>query len=395
MRNMVNTISRFGRCLQFTKRLYISIGIAILLFTSVTAFQWSGYKAEWNTAVKNYAAEIKAREKAIVKIEAEAKVSEEKKVQEAEMCKKHLKEHNLMAALNECHDEQNSITPKISIPYPPVKLEPFWKYNFNEHLAPVAGDSIAFAIALFVLLTIISQYQNEKSFGWKRLSLVLSALISMLIHFYLYDDYSYRSVIFSYPISVLTLLYAKVIYCWIKDGFTLDRGPSNSKVMQSPIAKNQSIQDQEKQSETDAFQETAGASITLKSSHLDIPQNSVKRTKTIQSITQLMQRLYSGDITLVYTYWVFGVVVGNVVPLILLGFLSLVNEPPLFILIISIIALLAWMWFITVSVWRSATNYEKVRQGSNWADFAKLSMFLGIASIVMRFVFEVLSRIHY
>ena len=395
MRSMVNTISRFGRSLQFTKRLYISIGIAILLFTSVTAFQWSGYKAEWNTAVKNYAAEIKAREKAIVKIEAEAKVSEEKKVQEAEMCKKHLKEHNLMAALNECHDEQNSITPKISIPYPPVKVEPFWKYNFNEHLAPVAGDSIAFAIALFVLLTIISQYQNEKSFGWKRLSLVLSALISMLIHFYLYDDYSYRSVIFSYPISVLTLLYAKVIYCWIKDGFTLDRGPSNSKVMQSPIAKNQSIQDQEKQSETDAFQETAGASITLKSSHLDIPQNSVKRTKTIQSITQLMQRLYSGDITLVYTYWVFGVVVGNVVPLILLGFLSLVNEPPLFILIISIIALLAWMWFITVSVWRSATNYEKVRQGSNWADFAKLSMFLGIASIVMRFVFEVLSRIHY
>jgi hypothetical protein len=395
MRSMVNKISAFIRNLPFIPRLSVSIGIAIVLFISITAFQWSGYKAGWNTAVKNYVAEIKAREEAIVKIEAEAKASEEKKVQEAEMCKKHLKEHNLMAALNECHDEQNSITPKISIPYPPVKVEPFWKYNFNEHLAPVAGDSIAFAIALFVLLTIISQYQNEKSFGWKRLSLVLSALISMLIHFYLYDDYSYRSVIVSYPISVLTLLYAKIIYCWIKDGFTLDRGPSNSKVMQSPIAKNQSIQDQEKQSETDAFQETAGASITLKSSHLDIPQNSVERTKTIQSITQLMQRLYSGEVQLVYTYWVFGVVVGNVVPLILLGFLGLVNEPPLFILIISIIALLAWIWFISVAIWRSAINYNKVRLGSIWADLAKVSVFLGIASIVMRFVFEVLSRIQY
>lgn len=290
MRSMVNTISRFGRSLQFTKRLYISIGIAILLFTSVTAFQWSGYKAEWNTAVKNYAAEIKAREKAIVKIEAEAKASEEKKVQEAEMCKKHLKEHNLMAALNECHDEQNSITPKISIPYPPVKVEPFWKYNFNEHLAPVAGDSIAFAVALFVLLTIISKYQNEKSFGWKRLSLVLSALISMLIHFYLYDDYSYRSVIVSYPISVLTLLYAKIIYCWIKDGFTLDRGPSNSTVTQSPIVKSQSIQEQVNQIEIDETK-------NLLRGPMNTSRDELKNNYESQETTELIDRYINDDLT--------------------------------------------------------------------------------------------------
>lgn len=403
MRSMVNTISRFGRSLQFTKRLYISIGIAILLFTSVTAFQWSGYKAEWNTAVKNYAAEIKAREKAIVKIEAEAKASEENKVQEAEMCKKHLKEHNLMAALNECHDEQNSITPKISIPYPPVKVEQFWKYNFNEHLAPVAGDSIAFAIALFVLLTIISQYHHENSYGWKRLSLVLSVPISVFIGFYYFDFYygdpskpfNVGIAIISYPLSLLALLYAKVIYGWIKDGFTTDRGSSSSTVMQSPIIANQSIQEQENLPEMDTLQEAARASTTLQSSKLNIYQDSVERKELIKSITQFMLRLYRGEVPLVYTYWVFGVVVGNVVPLILLGFLSIVNEPPLFILIISIIASVAWMWFISVAIWRSATNYNNnVKQGSICADLAKASVFIGVGTIVVKIIFGILNRMH-
>ncbi len=391
MRSMVNKVSTYIRNLHFIKRLSLSIGLAVVLFVivSVTTFQWNGYKAEWNVAIDNNHIVCESIKSGSFKPNFNCdKKKFDDKYEQATLeyfCNIYYRgtATDLLEAFGCLRNESRSLM----------------RYVWDEHLSYIAEQCVYLGAVLLILLSILNRYENEKSNGWKRLSLFLSALISIIFGSYFLSDIkntqSLFLVISIFLLPLFILLYTKPIYTWIKDGFNADQEPSTSKVMQSPVTTNQSIQEQENLPETDTLQEAAGASTTLQFSKLNIAQDSVERKELIKSITQFMQRLYRGEVPLVYTYWVFGVVVGNVVPLILLGFLSIVNEPPLFILIISIIASVAWMWFISVAIWRSATNYNNnVKQGSICADLAKVSVFIGVGTIVVKIIFGILNRMH-
>jgi hypothetical protein len=87
---------------------------------------------------------------------------------------------------------------------------------------------VAIAAGLFLVLSTINQYFNEVSIGWKRLSIVSSFLITLLIGSYSYLSQALRGddmflSLLAMPISMALLLYSKVIYAWIKDGFKADK----------------------------------------------------------------------------------------------------------------------------------------------------------------------------
>ncbi len=87
---------------------------------------------------------------------------------------------------------------------------------------------VAIAAGLFLVLSTINQYLNEVSIGWKRLSIVSSFLITLLIGSYAYLSQALRGddiflSLLAMPISMALLLYSKVIYAWIKDGFKADK----------------------------------------------------------------------------------------------------------------------------------------------------------------------------
>lgn len=87
---------------------------------------------------------------------------------------------------------------------------------------------IAIAVLAFLTLSTINQYIKEASIGWKRLSLTSSFVIGLGVCLYIYfgdilqgDDF-FLSLL-SFPILFSIVLYSKVLYLWVKDGFERDK----------------------------------------------------------------------------------------------------------------------------------------------------------------------------
>lgn len=105
--------------------------------------------------------------------------------------------------------------------------------DFITYLKDALQDDAGFAfitiaVGIFLLLSTINQYIKEASIGWKRLSLISSFVIGLGICLYIYfgdilrgDDF-FLSLL-SFPILLSVLLYAKVLYLWVRDGFEGDK----------------------------------------------------------------------------------------------------------------------------------------------------------------------------
>lgn len=104
----------------------------------------------------------------------------------------------------------------------------YFSYLWDDIFDGAGAAFISIAAGLFLVLSTINQYFNEVSIGWKRLSIVSSFLITLLIGSYSYLSQALRGddmflSLLAMPISMALLLYSKVIYAWIKDGFKADK----------------------------------------------------------------------------------------------------------------------------------------------------------------------------
>ena len=98
-------------------------------------------------------------------------------------------------------------------------------------------------------------------------------------------------------------------------------------------------------------------------------------------------RLISGDVKLVVTYWVFGVLFSSILTLITITIekyyvsLTLSDHSKFYDALISgfYYFFLAYTIFIFIAIWRSAGKYEGK---SIWAASAKIAVFLGALSLV-------------
>jgi hypothetical protein len=102
-------------------------------------------------------------------------------------------------------------------------------------------------------------------------------------------------------------------------------------------------------------------------------------------------RLWNGDISLVETYWLFGVLGGFILRILSLALTYVItyNSPSLSAFDISLISDL---WFalvmnysiiVTVGIWRSATKYAKQKPASSRnAALAKTAVILGILALI-------------
>lgn len=104
----------------------------------------------------------------------------------------------------------------------------YFSYLWDAIFDGAGAAFVAIAAGLFLVLSTINQYFNEVSIGWKRLSIASSFLITLLIGSYSYFSQALRGddmflILLAMPISMALLLYSKVIYAWIKDGFKADK----------------------------------------------------------------------------------------------------------------------------------------------------------------------------
>jgi membrane-associated HD superfamily phosphohydrolase len=98
-------------------------------------------------------------------------------------------------------------------------------YSYLEYLADniheVSSSFLILALGVYILLTLLKVYSQERSKGWKRLAFTLSIMVSAIICFITYDDYQFTSLICFFP-SLLAFLLIKNLYIWIKEGFDSD-----------------------------------------------------------------------------------------------------------------------------------------------------------------------------
>ena len=96
-------------------------------------------------------------------------------------------------------------------------------------------------------------------------------------------------------------------------------------------------------------------------------------------------RLFRGDIPLVVTYWIFGVLIGNVAftianTIIEHNYLSIVVNPiGEYFITVFIWFAVAYGIFTLIAVWRSAGKYQG---SSTWAVLARVAVILGMLGLV-------------
>jgi len=102
-----------------------------------------------------------------------------------------------------------------------------------------------------------------------------------------------------------------------------------------------------------------------------------------------LKALWRGDVTLVKTFWLYGVVGGGAlisIPITLLETLGYIEpiDPVLWVgLFVYLVFCIAYIVITLVAIWRSSNNY----QGSPWkALLAKGFVILGILSGISEFV---------
>ena len=97
-----------------------------------------------------------------------------------------------------------------------------------------------------------------------------------------------------------------------------------------------------------------------------------------------IKKFWNGDISLVISYWVIGVIL-NVIVSFTMGFvvtffLLLLDSSETSINIVLNLFIIAWVIFLTVGIWRSANKYQGKKI---WANLTKIILIIGIIYLLV------------
>lgn len=113
------------------------------------------------------------------------------------------------------------------------------------------------------------------------------------------------------------------------------------------------------------------------------PNTGVPRIRVIEERTNLVLDLWRGDVSLVKTYWLFGVVVG-ICFAITFAFVEYQSSGlsegfgPVFIIGL-IVAYFIYGIFINIAIWRSANKYQGPKR---WAILAKIMVLISWGALI-------------
>lgn len=98
---------------------------------------------------------------------------------------------------------------------------------------------------------------------------------------------------------------------------------------------------------------------------------------TLDPTDNVLGNLWSGNYTLVKTYWLFGLVGGIAVTVLYLAVVGVTRSA--FVAILGWLGVCVWQFFISVAIWRSAGKYT----GSKvWAVLARVGVVIGIVRLM-------------
>ena len=101
----------------------------------------------------------------------------------------------------------------------------------------------------------------------------------------------------------------------------------------------------------------------------------IKKRKISKKNKHYFQKFFDGELSLPHSYWLVGVVysfgVGIILAILMIGF----NLPERAANVLA----LPWLVFVTIGIWKSATNYKGAK---GWAILAKIAVVIGVINSV-------------
>jgi len=242
------------RLLHLLPRLLISIGIPLVVFAADTAVEWrdyqSAWQANWQERKQGYASNLERCERIRNGLLPDSDMkcdSSESSASNQRSSEKFPPEVFAFLDRKSCELHKKGDTKALlqmfscNVESTPPSQDPLLAYTWDHQLKQKAGGFVVIAIAIFVAMTVIKLYRTQRSIGWKRLSLVASAVISGGITYLIKKD-AFEAIsstasadltiesLLTYAVSFMSLslafLLGKSIFDWIREGFGVDRGNS-------------------------------------------------------------------------------------------------------------------------------------------------------------------------
>lgn len=270
----------------------------------------------------------------------------------------------------------------LSSPRDPGSLAEFtWskqKTYLPDHL-PIIFITV---VGVFIWLTAGRVFLTETHIGWRRVSLVIGALVLALIiittifQINNYDEDLWLSAILALlippPLSVLLVLGGRRIHSWIYAGFHPEQQITEP-VRDTAVVESSSVIDSSVPTDPIATR-TLGDSLDA----------FLEEKKTSNNY---LVRHWRGELSLPVSYWINGAVLGGIVSIVLLAAASEIGNgdysPRTILFVITGILLFSiavWLWSV-VGIWRSA-DHHVARGGSYvWASTARVIVVLSFIAM--------------
>ena len=111
---------------------------------------------------------------------------------------------------------------------------------------------------------------------------------------------------------------------------------------------------------------------------------------------KLIKDLWHGDVPLVMTYWVYGIIFGNIAGYSILYLMdgAIVNDMISGVLILYIV-FIALLVHILVSIWRSSSNYISTKKSEGNSAFWGYAAKVMVALAVLRVFIAIMQELYY
>ncbi|MEY4644748.1 MAG: hypothetical protein RLZZ596_1579 [Pseudomonadota bacterium] len=107
----------------------------------------------------------------------------------------------------------------------------------------------------------------------------------------------------------------------------------------------------------------------------------------MSKITGLIKAVWLGDVPLVISYWIFGVLFSNASVVLFYEVANAFNSR-YFLILVVLYASVCWIW-ILFGVWRSAGKYKGRKA---WRYLARVAVILGVFFSIPHIILAVLQR---